>query len=206
MIITKEFKLLSDICRALNTEWIICDFTNIFAIDSTMNSNFRYCDTNPLGEYNLTNYRFLVKDLSLVEKEMKATKDEVKLNLCNGELLSISCNSEVAFNITGDGRPHDIIRANISSIIAHEPVVYKCLEDDEDFKEVSSLKSKEGMKFYRVDNFVMSIFYGLLKINKGDTVTIGIYEVDDMSFLSMFIINKKKFNIVNHIKYMYTMV
>lgn len=205
MIITTEFKLLADICRALNTEWIIGDMYCTFAIDNMMNANFRYCDCNPLANYSL-NYRFLVKDITLVEKEFKESKTDIVINMCNNEVISISCNNVVAFNITGLDRPHIQLLLDTKQVHISVPLLTKDLSDDEDFKIVTSLKSDDGMGFYKTDRFIMSIFYGLLKVNKGNTVDLSIYNVDEISFLSVFTVNKKKFNIVNHIKYMYTRV
>lgn len=71
---------------------------------------------------------------------------------------------------------------------------YDVLRGNEQFEHALSLKSKEGISFLKIDRvYMLSLFSGLLPVNKSDKVSLTIYSNDaDFAFLSHFVIKKAK--------------
>lgn len=81
------------------------------------------------------------------------------------------------------------------------------IREDEEFENCLSLKSKDGMSLYIAKGYYgiypISIFTGLLPINKKDKVSLEIYENTVSTFLAKFIIDKGFIIINKYIKYIY---
>lgn len=78
------------------------------------------------------------------------------------------------------------------------------LRDDDNFNNIISYKKNDGMSVYNIENrFIMTLFSGIFPINKSDTVDLNIYHVDSISYLSKFIIHKKKYDILLYIRFRY---
>ena len=78
------------------------------------------------------------------------------------------------------------------------------IRDYNNFNELLSLKKTNGMKFFKINSkFIMSTFNSIHPVNKSDTIALKIYDVDDISFLAEFIIDKKKYKISEFIRFRY---
>ena len=73
------------------------------------------------------------------------------------------------------------------------------------FEELNSMKSAMGAKIFKFEGFnnVMYTFSSIHPINKSDKVSLKIYPYDEFTFLSEFIIDKKKYQIHEFIRYCY---
>ena len=76
------------------------------------------------------------------------------------------------------------------------------IKQDENFNYCLSLKSKDGLGRYIYDNKFISIFSGLLPINKADKVSLEVYKSDNDTFLCRFIINKKYAILNKYLRYL----
>ena len=76
------------------------------------------------------------------------------------------------------------------------------IKQDENFNYCLSLKAKDGLGKYIYDNKFISVFSGLLPINKSDKVSIEIYKSDNNTFLCRFIIDKKFTTLYKYIRYL----
>ena len=75
------------------------------------------------------------------------------------------------------------------------------LRNNDEFEELLALKSAQGLKYYHLPDlnnpgncYLIPMFAGFLKLNKGDTVGVKIYDLDQLNHLFKFNIYKKKIN------------
>lgn len=72
-----------------------------------------------------------------------------------------------------------------------------------EYETLYKISSSDGMILYNVDGYIFSIFSGLLPLNKADDLTIEIYEINSISFIVRFIIDKpKSYPIEIYVKYL----
>ena len=72
------------------------------------------------------------------------------------------------------------------------------LQNVQSFEDLSQLKSKDGIGYYQVMDkeyniYKIPMFTGFVKINKGDSVDLDIYD-DGPYYMNKFVIKKKKIN------------
>jgi hypothetical protein len=80
------------------------------------------------------------------------------------------------------------------------------LKANEQFNEILAKKSSEGESLFRANNrYIITLYTGLLPVNKSDKIALEIYNVDWRSFISKFMINKGKFIIFKYVSYIYLM-
>jgi hypothetical protein len=78
------------------------------------------------------------------------------------------------------------------------------LKSNERFMEILSRKSADGEERFVInDKYILTVFSGLLPINKADKVYLEIYDVDSYSFISKFVINKGKLILNKYIAYFF---
>lgn len=80
----------------------------------------------------------------------------------------------------------------------NNPISYQNLDIrlEEDFENLSQLKSTEGMGMYKIQTengkYILSVFKSLLSLTKKDKVELTIKDIDNVRFLSHFKITKSK--------------
>ena len=78
------------------------------------------------------------------------------------------------------------------------------LKEDECFKTALTMKSTDKMMMCNINNtFLMSTFNSIHPVTKSDKISLNIYDNGIKSFLSEFIIDKKKYCIYEYILYRY---
>ena len=85
------------------------------------------------------------------------------------------------------------------------PVV--CVEDlkaNERFNEINGWKAANGAGLLTIeDKYNMFLYSNLLPVNKPDKISVEIYNFDDISFLSKFIIKKRLLTLNVYIRFAY---
>lgn len=84
------------------------------------------------------------------------------------------------------------------------PIFYNAnVRLDNQFEQVNELKSADGMDYYRINNntIQLSTFASLHPLTKTDKMSLECKQIDSYSFLAKFIIDKKKYRIVEFIRY-----
>ena len=75
---------------------------------------------------------------------------------------------------------------------------------NERFMTAIQSKSEEGSFMVKLDEeYIVSIFSGLLPILKNDIIDVSIYDIDEITFMTDFVIHKKNKPDVNVIVYYY---
>lgn len=96
---------------------------------------------------------------------------------------------------------------NIASILENKFVPDFKIDDlksNEEFNQILAKKSSDGMSLFRASKkYMLTLYTGLLPINKSDKAGLEIYNVDNATFISKFIINKGKFIIFKYVNYLY---
>ena len=70
------------------------------------------------------------------------------------------------------------------------------LKANDNFNEINAMKSTEGMALLKLsERYILTLFNGLLPINKADKVQLFITDIDQYRYLTNFVIDKKKYKI-----------
>lgn len=85
---------------------------------------------------------------------------------------------------------------------------YDNIMEDTEIIQLQSCLSKDGLIMYRKDGYMMSLYKGLLPLNKSDILSLDIYndynEDNELDyFTTRFIVHKKKFDVNVYIKFRY---
>lgn len=103
-------------------------------------------------------------------------------------------------------RDIDILMSNCFKVLDRNIVLLKedNIKENDSFIYSQSMKSSDGASKYAFGlDFIMYTFSSLHPINKPDTVSMTIYEYDNMSYLAEYKIRKKKYEIIEYIRYLY---
>lgn len=76
------------------------------------------------------------------------------------------------------------------------------LTKTDEFNRIFSLKSDDGAIMMNSNLYLMSMFNGLISVNKSDTLTRTIYNVNSYSFITKFDIEKKGITTSTYIRYL----
>lgn len=78
------------------------------------------------------------------------------------------------------------------------------IKADDSFNEIQNKKAADGMTLYKVNKkYILTLYKGLVPVNKSDRVALELYDIDNYSFLAKFIINKGKFTINKYLVYFF---
>ena len=87
---------------------------------------------------------------------------------------------------------------NMENLLISQPYLqYDNINNDEDIIKLQSSLSKDGLTMYRKDGYMMTLYKGLLPLNKSDKLNLSIYnEISENNtinfFISVFTVMKKK--------------
>ena len=190
----KQQKLLTKLVKATKTDMFIINPDGIIGTD-------RFSTT-------LTISRLSTGILTPVEmtKDAYVNLDKLlfgKSDIPDEEFNQLLIENSI-FRITTS--PIINIANNIRQCIGIENVVIDIvdLKADPKFNEILSKKAADGNSLYRIDkNYILSIFSGLLPINKNDKVSFRIYDNNtNNSFIAEFNIDKGFTVVTKYIQYL----
>jgi len=145
--------------------------------------------------YNNNDMREFIKPFTIVDT-IFIEGDYIKSNL--GSFICIMDRDNLF-------RIHNTIE-NIEGMISSFSLDYNCenLKDDDVFNQLLECKSGDGVGLYKIDKrFILSIYKNMLPLNKKDTVSLNIYDINPkLYFLSRFVVKKPK-NIIINVYIMY---
>lgn len=201
--ITDIFKILVNINKAMNVEFLYLSTHNIYGLDINMSGIFKICDINPLNIYNIV---LSSQDITDLDKIYKKSKDVVYLKQ-NNMGITIECSG---ISIYSCEMPYNYKlqfnnNKNIISSVLTFPVIHLIdnMKENEEFVNILDSKAADGVGMVRIGKYYMTLFKGLIRVNKPDKVMLKIYNLDSVSFISNFIVDKKKFNIYHYIRFRY---
>lgn len=190
----KQQKLLTKLVKATKTDMFIINPDGIIGTD-------RFSTT-------LTISRLSTGILTPVEmtKDAYVNLDKLlfgKSDIPDAEFNQLLIQNSI-FRITTS--PIINIFNNIRQCIGIENAVIDIvdLKADPKFNEILSKKAADGNSLYRIDkNYILSIFSGLLPINKNDKVSFRIYDNNtNNSFIAEFNIDKGFAVVTKYIQYL----
>lgn len=131
---------------------------------------------------------------------------EFEVRMLDYNTLSISSVSSVlnfVINKQSIINPEQKLMNVINSCRYIAPIVSEeCITDN--ISNLFTLRKGDGCIYYKHHNkYFITLFSGLLPINKSDKIYLTIYPNNNNSFLSVFKISKKKFNVFVYVLYLY---
>lgn len=196
---TKQFKQLLEIGKMFKTDFIYVTPLNILGLNVVSNERMdknnhiiKRCGDPVFELYGL----YFIKDLLLIEKDMKDTKSEVMLvgmDILETPNVRISSCAVPPYLLETIYRFTDIVMDCNKRVPS-----FQCnLMENEEFIRFLGYKSADGGMMMRFNTFLITLFPGLLNVNKGDIVYLEIYdEPHTNQFITKFIIDKPKKKII----------
>lgn len=185
---TLQFREIIEIAKLLKSDIIYIIGNTIFGTDSNFTYLKQMTFENTLG-INIC-------------YEQKLMNDFIKLctNTITLENNSLMSNIEVLY-VNNENHIRNIVNLNnkINQIVLnnHNSMNVDNARDNQEFENAISLKTAQGIGLYRVsEDYILSIFKGLLPINKKDKTSLSIYDVDYNRFLTRFVISKPKNKVI----------
>lgn len=78
------------------------------------------------------------------------------------------------------------------------------LKENNDFNEIIAKKAKYGASLLALNNkYVLSIYKGLVPVNKSDKLSLELFDINDTMFIARFAVNKRKFIINKYVQYLF---
>lgn len=179
----EHFLKIYDIVKSMKSKYIAIIKNSIIGYDTLVDVKVVNTDSS-ISEYPLY--------LSLEQLSALASSDANEIDITKLKQSNVSI--RLYNKIIQDG------------ILIPRPVTteVKNIKNDEVFAEILTAKSSEGLKMYRLDsNHILSIFTGLIPVNKPDKLDLQIININNKCFLVKYIIHKKKWDIEQYILHMY---
>ena len=214
--ISEENKFL-EISKYSREGYIIIFPNKVFILnymDYTMNNCISYVidletpfftDINCIGNEPII---FSTNDIS----DLKSEKSPIYYTYGPGWVNLISGDVSVISTLDSNIRSF-IISNNISTMHADQMYGYDTsipcfiendLKSNMQFADIMAKKAADGQGLLTIaDKYDMFLYPSLLPVNKPDKVSLEIYEVDNISFISKFTIKKKIFDIKIYIRFGY---
>ena len=190
----KQQKLLTKLVKATKTDMFIINPDGIIGTDKFSTTlTISRLSTGILTPVEMTKDAYVNLDKLLFGKS----------DIPDAEFNQLLIQNSI-FRITTS--PIINIFNNIRQCIGIENAVIDIvdLKADPKFNEILSKKAADGNSLYRIDkNYILSIFSGLLPINKNDKVSFRIYDNNtNNSFIAEFNIDKGFAVITKYIQYL----
>ena len=190
----KQQKLLTKLVKATKTDMFIINPDGIIGTDKFSTTlTISRLSTGILTPVEMTKDAYVNLDKLLFGKS----------DIPDAEFNQLLIQNSI-FRITTS--PIINIANNIRQCIGIENAVIDIvdLKADPKFNEILSKKAADGNSLYRIDkNYILSIFSGLLPINKNDKVSFRIYDNNtNNSFIAEFNIDKGFTVVTKYIQYL----
>lgn len=200
MISVKHMSLLIKIMKAMKCDRFIILPDRIIGADNQLVSiTEAYVQTMIEAPYFEINKEILKEFDETVKKYTKSVSDKSKLEEAKVDNL-LKYRSIIRINDIDIINTYNSVCNSLSPNLLIDSV--DNLKEDENFNYCMALKSKEGLGKFIYNNRFISIFSGLLPVNKADTVRLEVYNgVTNNSYICKFIINKKYTILNKYIRY-----
>lgn len=207
IIKTIELLHLNEAAKALKQKDFQIINNYIIGLDN-IDSCIKYIalDNNLFYNESLEGSMFNTRELSAFIKAI-TTESEFIIKDINSTTWGIYTN----YNNSCLTIKHDMLFSNINYMYSRLNIIkninnYKPLVDEinisSDIEPLFSLNKDGGCYYYKYDNkYFMTLFSGLLPLNKSDKVYLTIYFNNETSFIAKYRVNKKKFNVYVLISY-----
>lgn len=162
---------------------------------------YKYTENRKLQniDINNKNYLYLRINPELIElyKQVVSEKRDVNIDIIKDNNGTIFIEDILQYNVNSNDM--DILK-NFSFMYNHytiyntmTPTIHiDNLKEYNNFNELLTISSSEGMRFFWIDKYPITYFNGLLPINKPDKVQVDIYDNDQASFIVKYTIIKPK--------------
>ncbi|MCK9199323.1 MAG: hypothetical protein M0P49_06945 [Bacilli bacterium] len=152
-------------------------------------------------ESNLTNE---CPDMIFYLKDLTEFMKQRSLSECDINIKDIKISDFITMHYEYIGVFNDLI----SSVNRHLtiPVSFsdEYLRNNEDFNTINIMKAKDGIGLLKLsEKYILTIYNGLLPINKDDKIEIYIRDISSYRYLANFTIVKKKFTIDLYFMYLF---
>lgn len=191
---SKTFQILNNVIIGINN------------IDSYI--TFVELDTDVFYNLSINNLIINSRDLSAFIKtimlesefELEECNDRYTIHTMNGELKLISrFDIKDSYNINS----YDRLRYAKYNIDMRTPLSNEKLIND-NIQDLFNLRKDDGCIYYiHEGKYFMTLFSGILPINKSDKVYLTIYPSDNNTFIARFRVNKKRFNVFIYLAYLF---
>lgn len=205
-ITTAEILYLNDAAKALKQKNFRIIDDCLVGIDNEAIVSYTRLNPEMISiPFCLNGFIINAKELSAFAKDIAVESSFEIQNDSTGQYINtVKCRlnfSLPAFNYKS------VILNNLSNIKNMQrnitPLEQEC-DITSELIDLFSLKKDSGCIYYPYKNkYFMTLFYGILPLNKSDKIFVTIYNNNSESFISIFKVRKKKFEVYVCVLYLY---
>lgn len=184
---TVDLITILNVSKSLKQKDFVVDNNKIYGIDSNQYHIYTsLLQLNAITEPIQINYKELSEFIKTITTEMEFPIQDY------GYCYNITNNTGAVLKIT---KPNILIMGFINSINAYSnnyttTIDYGIINNE--IEQLLSMKKSDGAFYYKKDNkYFITLYPGLLPINKGDKVKLSIIDHTEQLFIAHFEINKK---------------
>ena len=191
-ISTDDLKKLLEYSKALKCDIIMVKYGIIYGTDN----NFVHLKIISDIQYNWSDMLFYSRDLSEFMKRINDISDTEITYFDISTFIRMQYQYTDVFN--------DLIHSAIRYIDNTISFSNEDLRKNDNFNEIMTMKAGDGIGLLKLSKrYILTLYNGLLPINKSDKVKVYIRDIDDYRYLANFTIIKKKFSIDVYFMYLF---
>jgi len=191
-ISTDDLKKLLEYSKALKCDIIMVKYGIIYGTDN----NFVHLKIISDIQYNWSDMLFYSRDLSEFMKRINDISDTEITYFDISTFIRMQYQYTDVFN--------DLIHSAIRYIDNTISFSNEDLRKNDNFNEIMTMKAGDGIGLLKLsERYILTLYNGLLPINKSDKVKVYIRDIDDYRYLANFTIIKKKFSIDVYFMYLF---
>jgi hypothetical protein len=159
-------------------------------------------DVNKLSNVSLIGLSFNQRELS---KFVKSLSVESSFYIDENQPINkiYSSVGAVELNIHIDSAMNNLVAAKINQSLDIDNLMINSEDVTADMEKLFSMRKGDGAFYYvSHDNHYMTLFNGLLPLNKSDKIFLSIYDAGYGTFTTRFIVKKSKFTIMVYVSYL----
>lgn len=202
-ISTTELIYLNEAAKALKQREFVIINNSIVGLDNVDSYLvFINLDTNIFYNPDLNGLVFNMRELSAFVKTI-SIESEFEINQAISQYCIVTMVDKLIINNVSLGIYNHILE-KINFALSPKTIMSPKQLINEEIQNVFALRKDDGCIYYKHNNkYMMTLFSGILPVNKGDKVYLTILPNNITSFISKFEIVKKKFIVNIYIAYLY---
>lgn len=203
-ITLSDLVYINEAARALKCSTVMWIQNKLIGLD---NLNYVVCCNLDESKLSVLPHRGIIFGQREMAKFMKGMPNSVYAiddSIINTTVLLASAISPDTASITLSGEMDNIISEKLKTVISYDTSMASYQEENmtDRLSEIYSLNKTDGAMLYKHDSYhILTLFGGLLPLNKADKIYMTLHDNPDNTFLARFRVAKKQFNIFIYIMY-----
>lgn len=190
VVSSKDFLDLVELAKNIKCDIVYINGNTIFGVDDSFATLKKATINNPCNIfvcYRTLDMREFIKNID--SDRVQIDNNSIRTSIDN---IVYQMSGQVVMNIMDLANRIVLMTYTDLYNMKQPDYINEDIRQDINFENILAMKSADGAARYIADNkYILTLFNGLLPINKKDKVSLKIYNIDIYKFLANFTIVKK---------------